>query len=210
MAEYYYLVASLPLLSYENRESIEPAEFLSSLRSYLDANALRTVAAARIDGATDRSVGSDSDQEITESSGLDESAAPDHPTLSGWNAFERGLRNTLVRLRAASIGRDASEHLRLDASGSDGTGATEISDAAREAANHESPLSGEDILNRARWAWLDELDAGHFFDLSRIITHYLRLQILARRRFFTREQGEERFTAINEKIMNEYYQEQSE
>jgi len=105
---------------------------------------------------------------------------------------------------------DPSDFIRLDRDGNDNTDPVELAEAAREAYNHESPLSGEDILNRARWSHLDELEVGHFFDLDRVIVYYLRLQILARRRIFTRSEGERLFAAINERIMNDYYQERSE
>ena len=106
---------------------------------------------------------------------------------------------------------DPNDFIRLDRGGNDNTDPIELAEAAREAYNHESPLSGEDILNRARWFHLDELEVGHFFDLDRVIIYYVKLQILARRRVFTRAaEGERQFAAINERIMNDYYQERSE
>ena len=113
-------------------------------------------------------------------------------------------------LRAPGASVEASRYVRLDEAGHDGTDPSEIAEGSREAFQHESPLSGEDQLNRIRWQYLDDLVVGHFFDLDRIIIYYLRLQLLARRRLFTRKNGEEQFARINETIMNDYYQEQSE
>ncbi|MFW6313837.1 MAG: hypothetical protein ACOC2N_08130, partial [Spirochaetota bacterium] len=194
VSQYYFLVASLPLLSYENRDAMEPDDYLAMLADHLSPANLQTVASARIDAPASE-----------EESG----AATGNATIESWTRFERGLRNTLVHLRASGSA-DPNDYVRLDRDGNDNTEPVELAEAAREAYNHESPLSGEDILNRARWFHLDELEVGHFFDLDRVIVYYLKLQILARRRIFTRSEGERQFAAINERIMNDYYQERSE
>lgn len=208
MSNYYFLVASLPLLTYEEREAQEPSEFLTMLEDHLTTADLAAVAAARIDAP------------LTEESWSEDAVAPDvpgsayarpsNPVIAGWEAFERGLRNALVHLRSSAGHADPQEYIRLDAAGHEDSDRLEIDEAAREAFNHDSPLSGEDVLNRARWSFLDDLEVGHYFDLERVIIYYLKLQILARRRLFTRAEGEERFRQIQETIMNDYYQEQSE
>lgn len=188
MSQYYFLVASLPLLSYDNRDTTEPSEFLEMLGDHLGEREIDLVRQATIDAPGIGSSG--------------------HETIDRWNEFERGVRNALVRLRAQRRNADASESLRLDDGGGDATTPTEIGDAARDAFNHDSPLSGEDVLNRARWEFLDELEVGHFFDLERIIIYYLKLQLIARRRGFRRDEGERKFAEITEQIINDYYQEQ--
>lgn len=208
MSNYYFLVASLPLLAYEEREASEPAEFLTMLAEHLTTGDLAAVAAARIDAP------------LGEESWSKEAVAPDvlgtayarpaNPIISGWEAFERGLRNALVHMRSSARNADPYEHIRLDAAGHEDSDRLEIDEAAHEAFNNDSPLSGEEVLNRARWSFLDDMEVGHYFDLERIIIYYLKLQILARRRLFTRAEGEERFAQIQETIINDYYQEQSE
>ncbi len=194
MSQYYFLVASLPLLSYENRDAMEPAEYLAMLADHLSPADLETVTSAGIDAPASK----------------DESGATTgNATIESWTRFERGLRNSLVHLRASGSS-DPNDFIRVDRTGNDDTDPVELAEATREAYNHESPLSGEDILNRARWFHLDELEVGHFFDLDRVIVYYLKLLILARRRIFTRSEGERQFAAINERIMNDYYQERSE
>jgi hypothetical protein len=197
VSQYYFLIASLPLLAYDNREAMEPEEFLAMLGDHMAENDLHIVAAARIDAPLDdRSSGG--------------ARVAEHPTVARWNTFERGLRNALVKMRASKKGVEPSRYIRLDEAGHDGTEPQEIAEASREAVTHDSPLSGEDMLNRARWAFLEELQVGHFFDIDVVIVYYLKLQILARRRLFVRKEGEERFVQITDHIMNDYYQEQSE
>lgn len=191
MSQYYFLVASLPLLSYENRDATEPSEFLEVLADHLPQDELDLVSSATIDAPLD-------------------ATRCGQPTVDRWREFERGLRNALVELRAPAKSVEAARYRRVDEAGHANTEPAEIAEGSREAMAHESPLSGEDQLNRVRWHFLDDLEVGHFFDLDRIVIYYLRLQLLARRRLFTRANGEERFARINETIMNEYYQEQSE
>lgn len=191
MSQYYFLVASLPLLNYEQRDARDPHEFLALLTEHLSAADTALVRGATIDPP-------------------EEPRPSACPTIRAWTAYERGLRNALVRLRAARMSTDPGQHLRPDEYDDYGDGSAEIGEAAREAMGHDSPLSAEDALNRARWLFLDELEVGHYFDLDHIAVYYLRLQILARRRRFDHEQGTARFARISEQIMNDYYQEQSE
>ena len=188
MSQYYYFVASLPGLSYETERSIPPDEFLEMAGAYLTQGDLEAVRRARIDAPV----------ELEEGPGV----------VVSWQRFERGLRNELVRQRALKKGADSAEYIRRDAAGDDDTQRIGLAEAAREAYGEESPLTGEASLNRLRWAYLEGLEVGHFFDLERLIVYYLKLQILARKRMFNREDGERVFTATTEKIMNDYYQEQ--
>ncbi len=196
MSQYYFLVASLPLLSYEDRDAAEPAEFLETIGGHLTDADLRIVARATIEPPP-----------------ADESSA-DHTrgneTLRAWTEYERGLRNALVRLRAGKRLVDPARFVRTGPSGSEGSDSVEIGEAVRDAWTQESPLSAEDALNRARWSFLDELEVGHFFDLDLIIVYFLKLQILARRRAYDRKEGEAQFVEITRRIMNDYYQERSE
>ena len=191
MSQYYYLVASLPLLSYENRDAAEPDEFLAILGEHLTDADLGVVERASIEAPLD-----------------DDPTG--NETVRAWIEFERGLRNALVRLRAGRKMVDPAQFVRTGRSDSEGSDAVEIGEVVRDAWNQDSPLSGEDSLDRARWSFLDALEVGHFFDLDLIIVYYLKLQILARRRRFDRKDGEARFVEITERIMNDYYQEQSE
>lgn len=188
MSQYYFLVASLPGLSYEDDHSFEPEQFLEMAGEHLSHGDLEQLRRARIDAPVELE------------------NAPE--VVVNWQRFERGLRNELARLRAARRGTDPGEYVRRDAEGRDDTNRSGLAEAAREAYGEESPLSGEAALNRLRWACLDELEVGHFFDLDRLVVYYLKLQILARKRMFSRDKGEGVFSAATETIMNEYYQEQ--
>ena len=190
MNQYYFLVASLPFLSRDSDRVSAPEEFLASAREHLTPRDYAAVCSARIDAPVE--------------------LEPGPVVVTKWQRFERGLRNELVKVRAAKLGTDAAEHIRTDEAGSDDTDQTGLTDAAREAFGEESPLSGEDLLARVRWEFLNELEVGHFFDVDRLVIYYLKLQLLARERLFNRDDGERAFRVATDRIMNDYYQEQGD
>ncbi len=60
------------------------------------------------------------------------------------------------------------------------------------------PLQAEINLARLRWSMLDQLEAGHYFDLEFLIAFYLKLQILERLSVFDKQKGTEMFDAVCE------------
>jgi hypothetical protein len=76
---------------------------------------------------------------------------------------------------------------------------------AREAFSQESPLQAEELLNRARWNFLDDLEVGHYFDIEMILVYALRLQILERKALFDEEKGREMFDKIYAEVTSPIY-----
>lgn len=190
MSQYYFFVSSLPYLRYDEGVVVDPEDFLASARLNLAPADYATLVTASIDTP---------DQ-------VDSAV----PVVRSWQLFERGLRNSLVRVRSSNLGVSAEEYLRVPESGDDGSDRPGLIEAARQVSAEESPLAGEHLLGRLRWEFLCELETGHFFDLDAIVVYYLKLQLLARNRLFDRSAGESMFRAATEQIMNEYYQEQGE
>lgn len=119
---------------------------------------------------------------------------PANALLSRWTVFESGIRNELVRARAARLKKDAAPYLVLDNSGVEYKVFAAIAEGTKAAVAESSPLSAEVVLNKLRWTYIEELGVGHFFDLEALQVYYLKLQILERRKQFARELGEERFS----------------
>jgi hypothetical protein len=117
--------------------------------------------------------------------------------IEKWNCWERGLRNELVKMRASKKSQDSEKYIP--------EGNTEIGvfEVAREAFQAPSPLEAESILNRARWDYLEELEAGHYFNFSTIIVYYLKLQLLQRRAQINKEKGKTAFNEIYTVIHDE-------
>ncbi|MBL7151050.1 MAG: DUF2764 family protein [Candidatus Omnitrophica bacterium] len=97
------------------------------------------------------------------------------PTLQKWLEFDTALRNELVKIRAARKKIDPEKYLRRD-----GFVDPQISHSAINAYRNPSPLEGEMMLDQARWRLLDELCAGHYFDLDLLIIYAHKLLILER------------------------------
>ncbi len=112
------------------------------------------------------------------------------PVLEKWNSWERSLRNELVKMRAGKKGQDSEKYI------SGGSLETGVLETAREAFNCASPLDAELLLDRARWEYLEMLEAGHFFDLGRLIIYFLQLQILQRKSQINKEKGKSGFEEI--------------
>ena len=177
MDRYFYTLSSLPMLRFEMEKPLPLDEFLSRCRVEMGEGEYKVLLSASIHPI-----------------GLHE---PADPTLKRWWNWERTLRNELARLRAQRKGLDPERFLKpADWQ----VGPAEI---AREALTRDDPLQTEEFLDRARWSFLGELEAGHFFDLGRLIVYFLRLQILHRRAFFNREAGTSRFQSIYTRITEE-------
>lgn len=172
MSQYYFAVASLPMLFYGTDTGPDRDEFLQICLENCSGKDFR----------------------IIESAGL-EPVARDNHLLRRWSSWETSLRNELVTLRAKDLQKDPSRYLRDESSFF-----TDISDIAREAYNQESPLQAEEVLNQARWNRLEELETGHHFDLEKLIVYHLKLQLNERKALFTKKAGEENFTRVYESV----------
>ena len=150
--QYYYIITSLPSLSLSGELPIRKDDFLANCEKYLKKT----------------------DFSILESISLFDVEKDEVPfdivrRFFGW---ERGVRNALVRLRAEKLGLKPDEFVR-----------GEIVDhsqtlLAEEAFNADSPLIAEEILNRARWRHLDEMEFGHYFDIERLVVFLLNFRYL--------------------------------
>lgn len=175
MAQYYYLVASLPLLFYDSVRVPSRDEFLDTCSQHISSRDYRLLASA-----------STSDLKPV---------TPSCRTLDLWREWETALRNELVRLRAKNRRAEAEAYLV------ESPGIIDAQAVAREAFGQESPLQAEDMLNRARWGYLDELEVGHYFDIEKILIYALRLQILERKALFDEQKGREMFEEVYGRIL---------
>jgi hypothetical protein len=166
---YHYIITSLPMLSYDMEKPPTETEFFDCCGSVLSEGNYGIVRSARLVPLEEKSA---------------------NKIVEKWNSWERGLRNELVRMRASKKGQDSEKYI---AGGDVEIG---VSEAAREAFQSSSPLDAESVLNKARWDYLEDLEAGHYFNLSELIVYYLKLQILQRRLEIDKEKGKTAFDDI--------------
>ena len=171
MRQYYYFAASLPMLKPGDRPPLSSVEFRQSCERLLAREDYRKVVQARLN-ASAASVGS--------KIGL----------LQRYQDAEFALRNELVKLRSKKRTVDLEKHLRPEALNPLWAG------AAREIAEQETPLKAEHLLNNVLWGVLDNLVAGHYFDLDFLAAYHLKLQILERNARFKLEAGREKLESI--------------
>lgn len=152
---YEYFIASLPLLNFTGKAPLSCPQFIERAKDFIsevDACVLNKVLHA------------------------DELATGCLcPTFAQWIDFNRRLRNEVVKIRASRKHVDPLKYLRGD-SFSDGWLAHAVSAAHR----NPSLIEAERQLDGLRWQFLEELEAGHYFDLDVLVVYLLKLRILER------------------------------
>ncbi len=77
---------------------------------------------------------------------------------------------------------------------------TEVDAALTPAGVQSDPLEREKAVDRIRWRHLDELEAGHDFDLDKLCVYRLKLAILDKYRNRETEAGRKNFNAAVDRI----------
>ena len=152
MAEYYFLVSSLPTLYPWEATSVTTGSFMEACASWLPEEELETL----------WRLGLEPDTSLAESS----------PVVQRWIAWETCLRNRLAKARAAALGVASDRDLRPDLDFF-----SAIDRAVQDAHAAADPLARERLLDKLRWSELDDLEAGHYFDFDRLCVYKLKLAL---------------------------------
>jgi len=152
--QYYYLVASLPMLEFGMNAPFSYKDFVSLCKGQLLSSDMEVIERASILPTED----------IKDSS----------PTLQEWKRFDITLRNELVKSRAHKHGKDPIQYMRGDHQD------PFISHFTQYIVTEDSPIEAESSVDRKRWEKLEELKIGHYFDIDFLISYALQLQILER------------------------------
>jgi hypothetical protein len=175
MADYYYLVASLPPLTYGETPPISSEEFLNAVR-----DALPTAESS----------------ELTRLSLLPSEHASGLDEIDLWNQWEKSLRNAIVRLRAKGDGA-LTERFEREGGGF----FTEIENGLREAFAKSDPRERETHLDAIRWAFCDDLELGHDFDIVKLAAYRLKLLLCEKRSATSEEEkGSANYDAVIESV----------
>ncbi len=163
MAQYYYLVASLSLISYDSDSHISTEDFIEQGKFWLNEKDFSILLNTGIYNPPTKSI----------------SFRP----LNLWWEWETALRNELVKLRSARLNIDGEKYQKP------APYIFDIPGICRHAIEEDSLLKAEHYLNKARWTYLEGLKQDHFFDLDNLVIYYLQLQLLERRDKFNYETG---------------------
>lgn len=155
MSQYYYLIASLPMLEFGTRASILYSDFITHCQEELHTSDMKIIERVKIRPFED----------MKDSS----------PTLREWKRFDTSLRNEIARSRAVRFAKDPSQYIR-----GENYPDPFVSGFAHWAVSQDSPIEAERFLDQLRWEKIEELEKGHYFDIDFLITYALKLQILER------------------------------
>ena len=175
MSEYYYLIASLPMLSRDAKPVVTSEQFLESIDANLPSReAAELKALSLIPSLDDKS-------EIN--------------SIDDWNEWETSMRNAIVRMRA---GGDSSIAERNERDG--GGFFSEIETGVQEAFSKSNPLERENLLDKVRWDFCDEMELGHEFDIVKLAAYRLKLLLCEKRSTVSKEKGEVNYDEIIESV----------
>jgi hypothetical protein len=113
-------------------------------------------------------------ESLLASDNVEEDGSGHSPVVAKWKEFDLFLRKELAEYRLER---------RRGTDRKPGNLAGKVLSAA-------NPLDMELSLERARWDYLEDLAAGHFFDIGKLIVYYLQLGILLRLAKFDKDKGE--------------------
>ncbi len=168
MSSYYYFAASLPMLQKETELPFSPEEFLDLCSAHLTPGDFEIVREASAEGI----------------------CAESHPVLARWNEFSTALKKELAAYRAEKLGLDQDLYaVRFRQ-------VPEAADIAKRVFHAPNPLDAANLLLEAEWNYLENLGTNHFFDLFMIIIYYIKLQLLKRLSYRTKDQGKEAFSHV--------------
>jgi len=162
---YYYLMAQLPHLVYEQKPPMSSNDFLELAKPLMSKS--------------DRSFF----DKITLSSSLHDEAKTGCGFIDNWRTWERSLKLNLAKQRAIKLKRDNIPMEEPPAT------PLEAVAAASKAVDESSPLDGELLLDKARWYAIESLVGNNYFDRSNVYAYFLKLLIIERREAFNVEKG---------------------
>jgi len=182
---YYYLVAQLPNLSYNQAAPMTSVAFRELAKNYLDPGD-----AIWLDRCVLSPFGSGSVGSGKQGSRF---SPPIPDFFLRWNEWEQALRLNLARARAARlkwvVSFDAPEN------------PTDAAAAARAAAAIESPLEAELFLDEARWKAIETFQGLDYFERNTIYAYLLKLLLLERRSCFRVEEGFAEYKGLYASVM---------
>jgi hypothetical protein len=177
LTQYYYLVASLPLLFFTDAPPFNSQALLDLYREQVSADDHALLSRIAFDALGPR--------------------PGDHVIWQAYSSWETALRNELAMQRAQRLGLNPDPFLRAAPFYSS------LSAVVKEALSAGTPQATENALDRRRWSYLEELETGTQFDLGRLIIYRLKLLLLERKGQFRPGPGLESFTKKYIQVLND-------
>ena len=179
MANYYYLVPTLPSLRPDMDDYMSLEEFLALCRGHLTKKDYEILSHATLTGSDE---------------------VEGNAFMKAFSRFRSMVDSALIAERAAKLGlKDPCYANRGDREG-------RIQEAVKKAVRSDDPLMGEKLILNLYWGFLENnLGLGHYFDLTFLISYALRLQILSRLSSFTLDKGNAEFAKLFGQLKEEIF-----
>jgi hypothetical protein len=176
LTQYYYLVASLPMLSFEGPRPFDSPTWLEMCREQVSPDDHAMLARISFSALN---------------------ALPgDHPVWLAYASWETALRDELAGQRALLLGLDPAPFFR------DAPFYAGLAAQVKEMLGAGTPDTVETALDRRRWACLEELESSQF-DLGRLVVFRLKLLLLERRSQFLPKPGLDSFTKTYARVLDQ-------
>ena len=171
MADFYYLLSSLPMLRPNQGVPMSTAQFMATCETQLAPEEMLALAAVS-------------------SIPAEESDFKANSVPAKWNIFETCLRNRIIDTRSAK-NSDSAQYMREE---KDYFSA--IDRGVQEAFGRDNPLEREKRLDATRLEFLDDLDGAHYFDFGALCVYKLKLMLLEKQARWDHDHGIANFNAV--------------
>ena len=160
MGSYYYLMAQLPFLIYEQKPPMSSLEFKDLAKGLMTPN----------------------DAAVFKNLSLNCPENSDCDFIKKWQKWDKNLRLNLAKQRIIKSRLDKTftepQLMYLDAVA-----------AASKAVDEHSPLDAEILLDKARWHAIEEIAGDDYFHRNTVYAYYLKLLLIERRQSFDADKG---------------------
>ena len=188
---FYYLMAQLPVLIYDQKMPMSSEEFKTLALSVLDENDSSLFTHLSID-PDPYSKEEPSYKETAPSTGCD--------FIDNWRGWERTFRLNLAKQRAHHLKREISS-IEPPVMPAEAAAA-----ASRAVSGENSPLESEILIDRARWNAIGEFAGLEYFSAGSVFAYYLKLLLMERRASFNIEKGISEYKSLYASILGKAQQ----
>ena len=197
MGSYYYFAAQLPYLMYGQKPPMSSEVFREQAQHFLTSDDMKFFKLVDMDPGDNNL--SDKTQKSEASSGLSYAASASKSGcdfIDQWREWERALRLNLARQRAHKLAREGIETVAPPMFPTDAAATVTKAVTATE-----SPLDAEIVLDKARWAAIEELQGFDYFNRKTIYAYLLKLLLLERHEKFNTEKGFNEYKSLYASIL---------
>jgi len=188
VGSYYYLMAQLPFLIYEQKPHISSDAFKSMAESLMDKEDSKLLEHLSLDPDPIKAGEGPSYAEAPPSTGCD--------FIDGWREWERTLRLNLAKYRAIHTKRENTSALEPPYMPVDAVAA-----AVKAVTGDSSPLDAEILIDKARWNAIDTLAGNDYFTRNSVFAYFLKLLLIERRQAFNVDKGFSEYKSLYAEII---------